>query len=169
MLKSIEGNFDNLEVNKLLTKHFIELRAASPEGSAHVLDIPGLKVSSIKFWSLWENDKIFGCGALKFLDKDHGEFKSIRIHDDFRNQGNGIKVIKHLIDEAKKLKIKRISLETGAGDFFAPARKLFDKCGFKPCAPFAHYKDDINSLYLSKLIDNSCCLLYTSPSPRDRG
>ena len=43
MLKSIEGNFDNPEVNQLLTKHFIELRAASPEGSAHVLDIPGLK------------------------------------------------------------------------------------------------------------------------------
>ena len=64
MLKSIEGNFDNPEVNKLLTKHFIELRAASPEGSAHVLDIPGLKVSSIKFWSLWENDKIFGCCLL---------------------------------------------------------------------------------------------------------
>ena len=127
MIKSIEGNFDNPDVNKLLTKHFIELRAASPEGSAHVLDIPGLKVSSIKFWSFWENDKIFGCGALKFLDKDHGEFKSIRIHDDFRNQGNGIKIIKHLIDEAKKLKIKRISLETGAGKFFDPARKLFKK------------------------------------------
>ena len=66
MLKSIEGNFDNPDVNKLLTKHFIELRAASPEGSAHVLDIPGLKVSSIKFWSLWENDKIFGCGAVSY-------------------------------------------------------------------------------------------------------
>ena len=154
MLKSIEGNFDNPEVNKLLTKHFIELRAASPEGSAHVLDIPGLKVPSIKFWSLWEKDKIFGCGALKFLDKDHGEFKSIRIHDDFRNQGNGIKVIKHLIDEAKKLKIKRISLETGAGKFFDPARKLFKKCDFAPCKPFAHYKEDVNSIYLTKLIDH---------------
>ena len=154
MLKSIEGNFDNPEVNKLLTKHFIELRAASPEGSAHVLDIPGLKVSSIKFWSLWKNDKIFGCGALKFLDKDHGEFKSIRIHDNFRNQGNGIKVIKHLIDEAKKLKIKRISLETGAGKFFDPARKLFKKCDFAPCKPFAHYKEDVNSIYLTKLIDH---------------
>ena len=154
MLKSIEGNFDNPEVNKLLTKHFIELRAASPEGSAHVLDISGLKVSSIKFWSLWENDNIFGCGALKFLDKDHGEFKSIRIHDDFRNQGNGIKVIEHLIDEAKKLKIKRISLETGAGKFFDPARKLFNKCEFTPCKPFAHYKEDVNSIYLTKLIDH---------------
>ena len=154
MLKSIEGNFDNPEVNKLLTKHFIELKAASPDGSAHVLDIPGLKDPSIKFWSFWENDRIFGCGALKLLSENHGEFKSIRIHDNFKNQGNGIKVIKHLIDEAKKLKIKRISLETGAGKFFDPARKLFKKCDFIPCKPFAHYKEDVNSIYLTKLIEH---------------
>ena len=155
MIRSIEGNFDNPEVNQLLTKHFIELRAASPEGSAHVLDIPGLKVPSIKFWSLWENEKIFGCGALKFLDKEHGEFKSIRIHDNFRNKGNGIKVIEHLIGEAKKLNIKRLSIETGAGIFFEPARKLFKRCNFRPCRPFAHYKEDKNSIYLTKIINNN--------------
>ena len=93
MLKSIEGNFDNPEVHELLTKHFIELRAASPKGSAHVLDIPGLQVPSIKFWSLWQDDMLMGCGALKFLEKEHGEFKSIRIHDNFRRIGNGINVI----------------------------------------------------------------------------
>tara|TARA_B100001063_G_scaffold12397_1_gene9621 strand:+ start:73 stop:540 length:468 start_codon:yes stop_codon:yes gene_type:complete len=155
MIKSIEGNFDQFEVNKLLKKHFIELKAASPEGSAHVLDIDGLKVPSIKFWSLWENDKLMGCGALKFLDKEHGEFKSIRIHDDFRNMGKGIEVINHLIDEAKKLKVQRLSIETGAGAFFEPARKLFNSSGFEPCEPFAHYKNDINSLYFTKLIDNT--------------
>ena len=154
MIKSIEGNFDNIKVNELLTKHFIELRAASPKGSAHVLDIPGLKVDSIKFWSLWENESLLGCGALKFLDKVHGEFKSIRVHDNFRNKGNGIKVINHLIEEAKRLNIKRLSIETGAGDFFIPARKLFNKCNFEPCEPFAHYKKDINSIYLTKLINN---------------
>ena len=154
MLKSIEGNFDHPEVNELLTKHFIELRAASPEGSAHVLDIPGLKVKSIKFWSLWEKEKLLGCGALKFLDKEHGEFKSIRVHDNFRNKGNGTKVIEHLIGEAKKLDIKRLSIETGAGDYFKPARKLFKKCNFQKCEPFAHYKEDINSIYLTKLINN---------------
>ena len=154
MLKSIEGNFNHPEVNELLTKHFIELRAASPKGSAHVLDIPGLKIPSIKFWSLWENEKLFGCGALKFLEKGHGEFKSIRVHDNFRKKGNGIKVINHLIEEAKKLNIKRLSIETGAGDFFIPARKLFNKCNFLPCEPFAHYKLDINSIYLTKQIDN---------------
>tara|TARA_B100000767_G_scaffold257642_1_gene265667 strand:+ start:403 stop:870 length:468 start_codon:yes stop_codon:yes gene_type:complete len=155
MLKSIEGNFDNLEVHELLTKHFIELKAASPEGSAHVLDILGLKVLSIKFWSLWQNEKLMGCGALKFLNKDHGEFKSIRIHNNFRKQGNGINVINHLINEAKKLEIKRLSIETGAGDFFIPARKLFNKCGFETCKPFAHYKEDINSVYLTKIITDS--------------
>ena len=154
MLESIEGNFDNPEVNELLIKHFVELRAASPEGSAHVLDIPGLKIPSIKFWSLWENKKLLGCGALKFLENGHGEFKSIRVQDNFRNKGNGIKVIEHLINEAKKLEIKRISIETGAGKFFEPARRLFEKCNFKPCKPFAHYKEDINSLYLTRLIDN---------------
>ena len=103
MLKSIEGNFDDSEVNELLTKHFIELRAASPEGSAHVLDITGLKVNSIKFWSLWDEKKLIGCGALKFINEEHGEFKSIRIHDDFRKKGLGTEVINHLINEAKKL------------------------------------------------------------------
>ena len=152
MIELIEGNFDNPEVNELLKKHFVELRAASPEGSAHVLDIHGLKISSIKFWSLWEDKKLIGCGALKFLEKGHGEFKSIRVHDNYRKKGNGIKIIKHLIEEAKKLDIKRLSIETGAGKFFKPARKLFKQCGFEICGPFSHYKDDINSVYLTKAI-----------------
>ena len=154
MLKSIEGNFENLEVNEMLIKHFVELRSVSPEGSAHVLDIEGLKHSTIKFWSLWENEQLMGSGALKFLDKEHGEFKSIRVNDKFRKKGNGIKVVNHLIYEAKKLHIKKLSLETGAGIFFDPARKLFKQCGFKVCGPFSHYKEDVNSVYMRLLIGN---------------
>jgi putative acetyltransferase len=146
-MKSIEGNFDNTEVNELLKKHFVELRSVSPEGSTHVLDTNGLKDPSIKFWSLWENNKLIGCGALKFLDKDHGEFKSIRVADEFRNKGIGERIINHLIEEAKKLKISKLSIETGSGDFFLPARKLFSKFGFKKSSPFAHYKEDPNSCY----------------------
>ena len=154
MLRSVEGNFENYEVHQLLIKHFIELRSVSPEGSTHVLDISGLKDLSIKFWSLWEGDELMGVGALKFLDKEHGEFKSIRVNDRFRSKGNGSKVIDHLIKEAKKLNIKRLSLETGAGDFFLNARKLFNKCGFEVCGPVSHYKDDINSVYMTMLINN---------------
>ena len=146
-MNSIEGNFDNSEVNNLLKKHFIELRSVSPAGSTHVLDIEGLKDPSIKFWSLWENNKLIGCGALKFLEKNHGEFKSIRVADEFRKKGIGERIINHLIYEAKKLKISKLSIETGAGEFFLPARKLFSKFGFKACHPFAHYKNDPNSCY----------------------
>ena len=148
-MKSIEGNFQNSEVNELLNKHFIELRSVSPKGSAHVLDIEGLKDKSIKFWSLWDNNKLIGCGALKFLEKNHGEFKSIRVADKFRRSGIGEKIIEHLIEEAKKLEISKLSIETGAGDFFIPARKLFSKFGFKKCIPFAHYKEDPNSCYFT--------------------
>ena len=154
MLKSIEGNFDNPEVHELLIKHFIELRSVSPEGSTHVLDIAGLKDPFIKFWSLWDENNLMGIGALKFLDKEHGEFKSIRVSDKFKDKRNGSKIINHLINEAKKLNIKRLSLETGAGDFFLAARKLFNKCDFKTCKPFSHYKNDINSVYMTKLISN---------------
>jgi putative acetyltransferase len=154
MLKSIEGNFDNPKVKEMLIKHFVELRLASPESSTHVLDIAGLKDPTIKFWSLWKKDELMGCGALKFLDKGHGEFKSIRVEDNFRKKGNGVYVIKHLIDEAKQLNINKLSLETGAGKFFLPARKLFINCGFKVCEPFSHYKNDNNSIYMRLLIGN---------------
>ena len=155
MIKSIEGNFDDPKVNELLIKHFIELRSVSPKGSTHVLDIAGLKDPSIKFWSLWVENELMGVGALKFLDKEHGEFKSIRVSDRYRSKGYGLKVINYLINEAKKLKIKKLSLETGSGKFFIPARKLFVKCGFKVCEPFSHYEDDINSVYMSMLINNN--------------
>ena len=149
-MKSIEGNFNDPKVNELLTKHFIELRSVSPAGSTHVLDITGLKDQSIKFWSLWDNDELIGCGALKFLDKIHGEFKSIRVVDKFRKKGAGEKIFNHLIEEAKKLGIKKLSIETGSGKFFEPARKLFVNFGFQPCSPFAHYKEDTNSCFYAK-------------------
>ena len=151
-MKSIEGNFDDPEVNELLNKHFVELRSVSPTGSTHVLDIAGLKDQTIKFWSFWDNNDLIGCGALKFLDKNHGEFKSIRVSDKFRKKGNGKKIINCLIEESKKLKVKKLSVETGAGIFFKSARKLFTEIGFVSCAPFAHYKDDPNSRFYTKNI-----------------
>jgi len=153
-MNSIEGNFDNSEVDKLLRKHFIELRSVSPAGSTHVLDIDGLKDPSIKFWSLWENEKLMGCGALKFLNENHGEFKSIRVADQYRGKGYGKRIITHLIAEAKELRIKKISIETGSGEFFKSARNLFKNFGFKKCEPFSHYKTDPNSCYMTLEINS---------------
>ena len=148
-MKSIEGNFDNSEVNELLLNHFKELRSVSPEGSTHVLDIPGLKDPSIKFWSIWEDSKLVGCGAIKLFDQKHGEFKSIRVTNEFRKKGYGEKILKHLLIKAKNLNLRKLSIETGSGESFKPARELFQKIGFKKCPPFAHYKEDPNSCYMN--------------------
>ena len=148
-MKSIEGNFNNSEVNELLLNHFKELRSVSPEGSTHVLDIPGLKDPSIKFWSIWEDSKLVGCGAIKLFDQKHGEFKSIRVTNEFRIKGYGEKILKHLLIKAKSLNLRKLSIETGSGEFFKPARELFQKIGFKKCPPFAHYKEDPNSCYMN--------------------
>tara|TARA_Y100001935_G_scaffold38792_1_gene31129 strand:+ start:194 stop:649 length:456 start_codon:yes stop_codon:yes gene_type:complete len=148
-MESIEGNFDNSEVNELLLYHFKELRSVSPEGSTHVLDIPGLKDPSIKFWSIWEDSKLVGCGAIKLFDQKHGEFKSIRVTNEFRKKGYGEKILKHLLIKARNLNLRKLSIETGSGEFFKPARELFQKIGFKKCPPFAHYKEDPNSCYMN--------------------
>ena len=148
MLKSIEDNFNHPKVNELLKKHFIELRSVSPAGSTHVLDINGLKNETIKFWSIWENKDLIGCGAIKILNPNHGEFKSIRVNDKFREKGYGKKIISILISKSKDIDLKIIFIETGSGKFFEPARKLFKSCGFKECDPFSHYKNDPNSCYM---------------------
>lgn len=148
-MKTIENNFEDPEVNQLLKKHFVELRSVSPEGSTHVLDIKGLQNKSIKFWSIYEHRKLIGCGALKFLDSNHGEFKSIRVADSFRKKGYGKKIITVLFDKSRKLGLNKISVETGSGEFFLPARRLFKKFGFEECEPFSHYINDSNSCYMS--------------------
>ena len=112
-MKSIECNFDNPKVNELLINHFIELSSVSPVDRGHVLDISGLKNLRIKFWSLWENDELIGCGALKFLDKEHSELKSIRVADRFRRKGNGIKVhgesVEKEFEQAKQFKVSAMA------------------------------------------------------------
>ena len=147
-MKAIENNFDDIKVNELLKKHFTELRSVSPAGSTHVLDIEGLKNETIKFWSIWKNKDLIGCGAIKILNHNHGEFKSIRVNDKFREKGYGKKIISILISKSKDIGLKNIFIETGSGNFFEPARKLFKSCGFKECDPFSHYKIDPNSCYM---------------------
>ena len=147
-MKAIQNNFEDKKVNELLKKHFIELRSVSPAGSTHVLDIDGLKNETIKFWSIWDDENLIGCGAIKTLNKYDGEFKSIRVHDEFRGKGFGKKIISILISKSKEARLENVFIETGSGEFFEPARKLFKSCGFEECDPFGHYKNDPNSCYM---------------------
>ncbi|MCL1134853.1 GNAT family N-acetyltransferase [Shewanella hafniensis] len=140
------------EIAALLQEHLNDMRATSPLESVHALDLDGLRQPNIRFWTLWDGNNLAGCGALKWLDAEHAEIKSMRTAAPYKQQGIASKILQHLINDAKAAGVKRLSLETGSMDFFNPARLLYSKFGFESCGPFADYRLDPNSVFMTKKI-----------------
>ncbi len=138
------------EIAELLQEHIQSMAQHSPPESIHALDIEGLRKPEITFWSVWDNSELLGCGALKELDSQHGEIKSMRTAALHQRQGVAATLLKHILEEAKYRKYKRVSLETGSMDAFVPAHNLYASFGFKKCGPFADYVEDPYSIYMTK-------------------
>ncbi|HEX4117260.1 MAG TPA: GNAT family N-acetyltransferase [Rhizomicrobium sp.] len=147
-----EGNFDDPRVIALLQAHVSRARAETGRGSAHALDSSGLKTPEIRFWTVWRGDQLLGMGALKTLSRDHGEIKSMCTAESARHQGAGHAILTHIVAEAGAMGIARLSLETGAWDYFRPARAFYQHHGFIECAPFADYKPDLNSIFMTRAL-----------------
>jgi putative acetyltransferase len=147
-----EGNFDDPRVIALLEAHVSRARAETGRGSAHALDLSALQTPDIRFWTLWHGDQLLGMGALKTLSRDHGEIKSMYTDPTARNQGAGSAVLTHIAAEAKSIGMARLSLETGAWDYFIPARSFYRHHGFIECGPFGDYKPDPNSVFMTRAL-----------------
>lgn len=139
-------------IARLLEEHLEDMRAATPPESIHALDLEALKQPEIVFWSLWRGEELAGCGALKRLNDTHAELKSMRTARKFRGMGLGTLILEHILREARARGFRRVSLETGAMEFFAPARALYAKHGFMVCGPFEGYGDDPNSVFMTREI-----------------
>jgi putative acetyltransferase len=149
----MEIKIDNLtgsEIISLLQEHLRDMYLTSPPESVHALDLSGLRKPEITFWTLWDNNKLAGCGALKELDATHAEIKSMRTSHEFRRKGVAAQMMQHILVEAKNRNYKRLSLETGSMEYFAPARRLYESVGFEYCPPFGDYSEDPNSIFMTK-------------------
>lgn len=149
-MKILIDDLSGKEIAKFLEEHINDMKSISPPESKHALDLDGLRKEEITFWTIIDNGQIVGCGALKELDKHHAEVKSMRTSSSYRQKGIASIMLTHIISEAKKRGYTRLSLETGSMPFFEPARKLYKKHGFKYCAPFSDYKEDPNSVFMTK-------------------
>jgi putative acetyltransferase len=138
------------EIHELLQEHLRNMRRLSPPESVHALDIEGLRQPDITFWTVWENGDLLGCGALKELDAQHGEIKSMRTSALHLRKGVATKLLEHILAEAKHRGYSRLSLETGSMAAFEPARQLYAGFGFTYCAPFADYVADPNSVFMTR-------------------
>jgi putative acetyltransferase len=130
------------------------MRSISPPESKHALDIDALRTPDITFWSVRDDDNaLMGCGALKRLDNTHAEIKSMRTDPAHRRKGVAGALLGHIITHAESNQIARLSLETGSQDHFAPARALYERFGFIPCAPFADYRENPNSVFMTRSLN----------------
>ncbi|RCX23814.1 putative acetyltransferase [Fontibacillus phaseoli] len=138
------------EVARLIGEHLHSMTLHSPPESIHALDLEKLRKPEITFWSVWEGNELLGCGALKELDNQHAEVKSMKTSTAHLRKGVAKLMMEHLIHEAKRRGYVRLSLETGSMAAFEPAKKLYEKYGFTYCAPFADYIEDPNSVFMTK-------------------
>lgn len=127
--------------------------ATSPAESVHALDHSALSDPSITFWTAREDGTLLGCGALKLLGAApgavrHGEIKSMRTAAGARGRGVATLMLLHILDDARARNLERVCLETGTEDYFAPARRLYERHGFTECPPFADYSLDPNSVFM---------------------
>jgi len=137
------------EIVGLLQTHVAFCRASSPPESTHVLDLDALRSPDITFWSAWDGASLLGCAALKELDPSHGEVKSMHTVVQGRRRRVGLRLLDHIVSAGRSRGYRRLSLETGSMDAFAPARALYARYGFVVCAPFASYRLDSNSVFMT--------------------
>ena len=149
-MKIIIDDLTGLEIQALLQEHLDSMTLYSPPESIHALDLEKLRKPEITFWTVWENDALLGCGALKELDAQHGEIKSMRTSAQYRKQGVARFLLDHIIDEARQRGYQRLSLETGSHEAFTPARNLYAAFGFTYCEPFADYRPDPFSVFMTR-------------------
>jgi putative acetyltransferase len=137
------------EIKQLLKTHLAYSDEHSPPGSCHALDLEALRRPEITFWTVWDDNALLGCGALKEIGPMHGEIKSMHTAEASRGKGVGRALVETILSEAKSRKYKRISLETGTPKAFAPARKLYASFGFETCPPFGDYVEDPFSTHMT--------------------
>lgn len=143
-----QDDLQSPEIKKLLSMHLENTAQHSPPESVHALDIETLAAPNITFWSVWEDDELLGCGALKEIASQHGEIKSMHTSENHRGKGVASRIVEHLMEEARQRGYQSLSLETGSMAAYAPARALYAKFGFAECGPFANYEIDPHSTYM---------------------
>ncbi|PKV94549.1 putative acetyltransferase [Amycolatopsis echigonensis] len=144
------ADFANPQLRAFLQAHLDDLAPTAPAESRHALDLAALQRPEVRLWTVQDDQRIVGTAALAALEPRHEELKSMRTDPARRGEGIARRLLDHLLQDAKDRGIERISLETGSMEFFAPARALYRRAGFTPCAPFGSYRDDPNSTYLSR-------------------
>ncbi len=135
-------------VHDLLSEHLRNMHELSPPEQVFALDLSKLKSPDITFWTVWDNELLLGCGALRELSATHGEIKSMRTPAGFRGRGAARAVLGRIIETARQRGYHLLSLETGSHAAFGAAQSLYRSAGFHISGPFAGYQENPHSVFM---------------------
>jgi putative acetyltransferase len=141
------------DVRSLLERHMAFANEHSPPEDVHALDVDGLLDPDVTFFSFRASGELVGVGAIKQLDAEHAELKSMHTAESARGRGVGTAMVEHLLGVARSRGVRRVSIETGTMAAFAPARALYARAGFAPCEPFGSYTYSPNSICMTLWLD----------------
>jgi len=144
-----QANPRDARVRALVERHLAFGRSFTPLEDAHALEVDELLDPSIVLFAARDGEEILAVGALKEIEDGHGELKTMHTAEAARGRGIGRATLDHLLAEARRRGYRRVSLETGTMDAFAPARALYEGAGFTPCPPFGDYRQSPYSVYLT--------------------
>ena len=136
------------QIHALLQEHLTNMYELSPPEQVFALDLSKLRAPDITFWTVWDEEQLLGCGALKELSSTHGEIKSMRTPAAARGRGAGRAVLAHIISVAQQRGYTALSLETGTHPAFEPAHNLYRSQGFALSGPFGSYRPNPHSVFM---------------------
>jgi len=140
MLEIREDDLTGAATRGLVALHLSGMRQNTPEGHVFALDVSALKAPGVSFWTAWDGAEVAGMGALKDLGDGTGELKSMRTDPAHLRKGVAAALLEHIIAEAGRRGLTRLSLETGRGEAFEPALALYRRRGFVDGGAFADYE-----------------------------
>ncbi len=133
------ANLDDPQVQDLIAFHQRTMQEGSPPGMSFALDLSGLRVEGVRVWAVHVDTHLAAIGALKRLDEQRGEIKSMRTHPAFLRQGLAAALLETIIAAARADGLSVLSLETGTGPSFEPALALYRRRGFMDGPAFGNY------------------------------
>jgi putative acetyltransferase len=141
------------DVQQLLRRHLDFAHDHTPLANVHALDVSGLLDPAVTLFSARDDEQLLAIGALRQLEDQHGEIKSMHTAAEARRRGVGRAMVEHLITVARERGYRRVSLETGTGEAFRPAQALYAAVGFGPCPPFGDYHVTPDNTFLALELD----------------
>lgn len=136
----------------LFARHTADMHADTPPESIHMMDAAELAIPQVAFFTAREGGAALAMGAYKRLSGTHGEIKSMHVLREARGRGLSALMLTHIETAARAAGLTRLSLETGVQPTFVAARALYAKAGYEPCGPFEGYREDPNSLFMTKAL-----------------